>query len=216
MKHLVENEVSLPLCELLLVMADGEVIARDCARRQSRAAENPRAARFLKAQARHEQFHGLLFRRVAAWLEPDLSASKVRSAGLVEYGRRLESAISREEWTDVLVGQQIVLENLGDLVLSELDDEVKQRGGGFQRLRSLILRQEQAHHSFGLRLLSAQLADDRIDQAEIQAIAREYIELADQVLVDVEPLLDAMGANTQAYRRDLPYRLPAWATGMAR
>jgi len=32
----------------------------------------------------------------------------------------------------------------------------------------------------------------------------------------VEPLLDAMGANTQAYRRELPYRLPAWATGIAR
>ena len=194
MKQLVENEMSLPLCELLLVMADGEIIARDCARRQSRASGDPRSARFLKAQARHEHFHGLLFRRVAAWLEPNLSATKVRSAGLTEYGRRLESAISAGDWTDVLVGQQIVLENLGDLVLSELDDEVKQRGGGFQRLRSLILRQEQAHHNFGLKLLSGQLADDRIDQADIQTIAREYIDLADQVLVDVEPLLDAMGA----------------------
>ena len=205
-----DGRISSPLSRLLLILAEGEKLASQCAARQSAGAVESRPRRFFRAQARHEQFHALLFQNISRWLTSHKRVVPEKSPGLTSYRRLLESAIESESWTEVLVGQQIVLENLGELVLSKLDREIERLGLGFSRTRSLVLRQERAHHNFGIHLLERELQADRVDRSAILAMSENYLELADRILADVSGLLEGIEADANAYRRELHGRLPAW------
>lgn len=205
------NDVATPLGLLLSIMADGERIARDCAIRQARAAEDARSQRFFAAQARHEHFHAILFRQAAKRLGTRGRGHADHSLGLRRYARQLDVAMEAGRWSDVVIGQQLVLENLGELVLSKLDREMAKRGAGFERIRALVLRQERAHHRFGTQWIQARLHDGRIRPAEMRDGVERYVALADRVLMDVAGLLEGVEADAEAYRCEIRERLPAWA-----
>ena len=124
--------------------------------------------------------------------------------------------MSRGQWVEVLVGQQVVLEHLGQVVLARLDAEVSRRGLGFVRLQRTVLRQEQAHHAFGSRLVNSQLQAQQFDLAEMQTLVEGYVELADDILVEVSPLLESLDEDVEAYRRELRRDLPQWLVRGAR
>ena len=199
------------LTRLLYALADGERVATDCASWQARVTADPRSRRFFRAQARQERFHATLFQGAAHWLAPKVSASDSPSIGLERYRKRLASAMSRGRWIEVLVGQQIVLEKLGQGVLARLDAEIDRRGLGFGRLRRTVLRQEQAHHAFGSRSIDAELQAQRTNPTELRALAESYIGLADAILVEVSPLLESLDADAAEYRDELRRHLPYWA-----
>lgn len=210
----LSSEIAAPLSELLRVMANGEMIAHDCAAQQARAAEDVKDRRFFLAQAQHEYFHAFLFRRAATRLLPDTQATfEESSAGLRRYEQSLTTAIEQKHWDEVVIGQQLVLESLGELVLSKLDREMSRRGIGFQRIRSLILRQERSHHHFGTQWIERRLRDNRISLAAVRNHSELYIQLADQVLQDIAGLLEGIEADPHAYRKALPENMPPWATG---
>lgn len=203
--------VAVPLAALFTVMAKGERIARDCATRQARAADDARARRFFSAQARHEALHATLFDRAARYLSPAPRVDGDHSRGLRHYGRQLDAATASGRWNEVVIGQQLVLENLGELVLLKLDREMEERGIGFRRIRSLVLRQERAHHHFGDQWIEDRLQVGRLGVSEARDIAERYIALADAVFEDVSGLLEAVGADADQYRREVRERLPLWA-----
>lgn len=124
--------------------------------------------------------------------------------------------MSEHRWTEVLIGQQIVLENLGEFVLTRLDAEIGRRGLGFERLRRAVLRQERAHHAFGLRLIGAELTGQRSNSAELDILAEGYAELADNVLVEVSPLLEDLDEDADFYRYEVRKSLPRWLSGLSR
>jgi hypothetical protein len=124
--------------------------------------------------------------------------------------------MSRSRWVEVLIGQQVVLEHLGQVVLARLDAEVSRRGLGFVRLRRTVLRQEQAHHAFGSRLVDSELQAQQFDFAEMQTLVEGYVELADDILVEVSPLLESLDEDAEAYRRELRRDLPQWLVRSAR
>lgn len=203
------------LTRLLYTLVHGEQIATACAHWQAKATTDQRLGKFFRAQEKHERFHAHLFQGVALWLAPRVSASERSSYALDRYRRRLESAMSRSRWMEVLVGQQVVLEHLGELVLARMDAEIERRGYGFERLRRTVLRQEQAHHAFGLDLIDTELQAKQGTPVNLRALAEGYIELADQVLVEVSPLLESLNEDPEAYRREMRCHLPHWAVQSA-
>lgn len=204
------SDVATPLSALLTIMAEGECIARDCARAQARAADDARARRFFGAQAMHETFHAYLFLRAARHLAPKTRVMASHRRGLQRYARQLDTATVSGHWNEVVIGQQLVLENLGELVLLRLDGEMDRRRIGFKRTRSLVLRQERAHHHFGTQWIEHRLRVGQMCVAEARDIAGRYIALADGILDDVSDLLEALDADADAYRREVRGRLPAW------
>ena len=213
MAVVLASDIAVPLGRLLSVMADGECIARDCAIRQARAADDSRSRRFFGAQAVHERFHALLFRQAAKRLAPRLRSHADHTLALRRYARHLDDATSAGRWTEVMIGQQLVLENLGELVLAKLDREMTTRRAGFEGVRSVVLRQERAHHHFGTQWLETRLLDGRLAVAEVRDVAERYIDLADRVLMDIAGLLEGVEADAGVYRREVRERMPAWATG---
>ena len=208
------SEIAVPLAKLLSIMAEGECIARDCAMKQASAAD-PRSRRFFNAQARHERFHALLFSQAAKRLVPRTRDQAFHSPGLRQYALCLDDAMGAGRWNEVVIGQQLVLENLGELVLSKLDQEMTVRGAGFERTRAIVLRQERAHHHFGTQWIESRLRDGRIKAVDVRDIAGRYIDLADCVLKDASGLLEAVDADVEAYRYEVRERMPAWSRGDA-
>ena len=213
MAVVLARDVAEPLSRLLSVMADGECIARDCAARQARAADDRRSKRFFNAQATHERFHALLFRHAAYRLSSKKTTNTNHLLGLRRYARQLNTALDAGRWNEVVIGQQLVLENLGELVLFKLDDEMSRRGVGMERVRSIVLRQERSHHHFGTQWLETRLRDGRLGIVEATDAAERYIDLADRVLLDVAGLLEGVEADAEIYRREVRERLPDWING---
>ena len=209
------SAVATPLSMLLSIMAEGECIARDCAIRQARAAEDRRSRRFFGAQATHERFHAFLFQQAAKRLDSRSRGNADHRLGLRRYARRLETATAAGRWNEVVIGQQLVLENLGELVLMKLDQEMAKRGAGLERIRSMVLRQERAHHRFGIQWIETRLLEGQIPVAEVRDVVERYMDLADRLLLDIAGLLEGVDVDAEAYRREVRERLPEWATGRA-
>lgn len=203
------------LVALLRLMAVGEQIATECARWQARVAANPRDRRFFRAQTGHERLHAWLFQSAAQVLNPAASVPRPLLGIMSEYRQRLDAAISGNGWLEVLIGQQLVLENLGEVVLQHLDDNMTRRKLGLTRLRKQVIRQEQAHHRYGMRLLDAEVAAGRADRATLRRLAGPYLELTDRLLTRAAPLLESLDANAEEYRHEFWTGLPDWANGRA-
>jgi hypothetical protein len=139
------------LGRLLGALIAGQDLARDCARAQAELARDPTMRRFFLAQARQERFHGGVFRAFALSLSG--AADFLNSRPLARYRRLVEDAVARGDLGETLLAQQVILDGLGEVVLTHLDRGMGERGMGVMGLRRLVLHQEQAHHSFGLRAI---------------------------------------------------------------
>ena len=206
----ISASASHDLALLLNMVAYGERIATEAASWQAKATNDPRSKRFFRAQSRHERFHATLFQGGAAWLSRAPLPPEHRIRALSDYQQRLDSAMRRENFLEVLVGQQLVLEGIGEVVLSSLEKGMSQHDIGFGKLRSLILRQEQAHHSYGIRLLEDELTAGSTDPETLTSLAMPYLELADILLDDCAPLLGSIEVDASDYREELWSQLPSW------
>jgi ribosomal protein L10 len=88
-----------------------------------------------------------------------------------------------------VVGTQLVLEALGEILLNRLDTGLERHGVGLQRLRRLLRAQEAAHHAFGVTEIAALAAATpagmaalRARQGGMRALAQDMIEAASSVL----------------------------------
>jgi hypothetical protein len=213
MTMMISANQSIAVGKLLHVMAEGEYLARDCARRQAISARNRRLKRFFSAQARHEQFHASLFLGAARRLAPDSAPQPEYKNGLTLYARSLDVAMSANRWDEVVIGQQLVLEGLGELVLQRLDREMSRRGLGFARTRCIVLKQERAHHHFGERWVKERLGSGQLSVIRAREVVEQFIGLADVVLADIAELLDGLETDPNSFRQAFHQRLPGWAIG---
>jgi hypothetical protein len=115
----------------------------------------------------------------------------------------------------VLVGQQLVLEALGGVVLARLDRGIGARGLGFERLRRLLIAQERSHHAFGLRRLENILGSGVCDAAHLTRLTAPYLEAALGVLDAVAPLLEGLGEDPAEFRVDLVAAMPPWVRAIS-
>lgn len=188
----------------------GEQIARDCALRQAEMA--PRSyRRFFERQARQEYNHARIFESVVLGVSP--RQKRTIPDPMVCYRRRLQTALRCRDLVATIVGQQIVLEALGELVLSRLDERFERRRLGFKRLRRILLAQERGHLAFGARIMQDSLSRGEADPGRVRELVLDYLRLSDSILDDMAFVFDIVGADPELYKHSLRQRMEIWTAG---
>jgi hypothetical protein len=189
------------------IMAAGEALAADCARRQAPLAPSRRAAAFLALQSRQERMHASVFRAGAVLLSGARSGDDDDRL-FAPVRRRLAEDLAAGRFAESLVGMQVVVEALGAVILGELDGALRARGALFAALRHEILREESSHHAFGVRWVKRLLMAELVAPRAIARAGEGYVAAMDGVIdrcrdlaVDLDRQPESL---TEAFRAALP------------
>lgn len=209
---LVRPDERAPLSRLLQFLEHGERLAHDCARAQAALAPDAPTRRFLLVQARQEALHVAVFQNAVVWLAPRHLGDCPVLPPLERYRTLLEGAIRMGQLWETVVGEQIILEGLGEAILKRLEAGLIKRKAGFSRLRRILLRQEEAHHDFGCRVLDRAMASGQTSSDALQLRAKEYLALTDTMVATLSDLFVSIDEDASAYASDAKRSLPAWLT----
>ena len=193
---------------LFALLRSGEVVAEHVARRQSKQTDG-RARVFLRGQARQEAFHAHVFTGAIRVLRPKGAASNCERE-MARYRQLLDDALDRGDFAETLVGQQVVLEALGEVLLTAIDQGIERRGLGFRRLRNIILAQERAHHSMGERLLLSMLSAAPEERERLRVVGAKYLSIVESMYSKNEQLLSDFGEDPDEHRLAIREALPVW------
>lgn len=188
----------------------GESIAQHCATEQANYSSNSVIRRFLKSQARQENYHRIIFQRAGLMLSPKGSNCHSVNKPMQEYKRLLDEAIQNRKFSETLLGQQVLLEGLGETVLEHIDHGMSNRKFGFQRIRNLVLSQEHAHHQFGLRKLNECVDGDEGKQQALSSRVQDYLYLIEQILMNLQDLFEYFNYDAMQYLVEVQEKLPDW------
>jgi hypothetical protein len=126
------------------------------------------------------------------------------------YRGLLEAAIDRQDFVETLLAEQIILEGLGEAILKKIEAGLVKRGAPFQRLRRMLIHQEEAHHQFGLRILTKMLDRDEESYETLRDRTREYLPLAKTLLFSTEEAFYSIDEDPQEFWDDFYRNLPVW------
>lgn len=206
---LIRPHEQVPIARLLTFLRHGEEMAHECARRQARLAPHERR-RFLYSQARQEAMHAVVFQSAIAWLAPRHLGDVPFLPALEEYRRLLDEALEREDWHESILAEQVILEGLGEAILIRIEDGLARRRAPFGRLRRILLRQEEAHHQFGRRVMEQAIASGRVDREALRSRAELYLGLTDAMVLTLSELFDSIQEDAAAWASDVRALLPNW------
>ncbi len=203
----IRSNTRIEIGRLFASLEFGERIAHDCATRQAELS-NGSHGRFFERQARQESHHARVFGRVILCIAP--RGPRPVPLALRDYRTRLNHAGRRGDMVDLLVGQQLVLEGLGELILHRLDRKFDQRHIGFKRLRKVLLAQERGHQAFGERTVQRLVESGEARPERIRELTGEYLVLAQRVLGEMQSVFDVVDADAAWYGAALRERLEHW------
>lgn len=195
---------------LLCFLALGEEIAHHCAKEQAKQSDNRSIQRFLNSQARQEKYHQIMFKRGELLLTPKGSPCGPAKKPLLEYKQLLDEAIAKQDFAETLLGQQVILEGLGEVVLENIDNGMSNRNFGYKKIRHLILNQEHAHHYFGIRKLNQIIRDDPNAQIRLSTRVQDYMQLTENMLEGMHNLFAYFNYDSSNYFHQVQNKLPAW------
>lgn len=161
-------------------------------------------------QARQETAHATLFTVAIRLLSPKGVGMNRTPEALIEYRRVLDDSLERHDHAGVILGMQVILEALGELLLQRIDFGMRTRNVGFERIRRIVLAQEQAHHDFG-RWQLKRLAEDSVDQhPHLCELAVGHLALVDQMLEENAAMFEVFDEDPARYRAAIRREIPAW------
>lgn len=204
-------EVRRQVARLFAALEYGEQLAHLCAIKQASFVNDRRAQRFLQVQARQERVHALFYHQAAQYLMPKHCYSVPYA--LAKFGARLEQAMDRDDFDDILVGSQVVLEGFGEQVLSRLNRNMDERGVGFHRMRHVFLRQEQSHHEFGLKTLSFRRDQEKVSQRRLNVLTEEYLDQINTIVDEMADVFLSLSSDPNDYLNGMLQALPGWLRG---
>ena len=193
---------------LFVALEYGEQLAHQCALYQAGAIGNQQARLFLRAQAWQEAEHADLFDMAIDWLTPKHAYTVPQS--LHRFGRRLLAAQAHDDLIECLIGSQVILEGFGEQILLRLNRGMDKCHIGFKQLRQLILRQEQSHHDFGLRVLASRLQNGQVSAVRVHALTQDYLGLIRQVTEEMSDVFATLDEDAEEYHQGMLERLPDW------
>lgn len=209
---LVRPDEKAPIARLLTFLEHGERMANACAKAQAALVPDSRPRCFLINQARQEAAHALVFQGAIAWLAPRHLGDAPFLPALEEYRTILRDALSRKDLLETYLAEQVILEGLGEAILTRIEEGLAKRAAPFGRLRRLLLQQEEAHHGFGRRMLERAMAEDRIDAETLCRRAQDYLALTDQMVLALSDLFESIAEDPAAWANDVRKFLPQWLT----
>lgn len=202
----IESGRDLRIARLFNVLWHGERIACAIAMRQARVCREPKARRFFALQATQEALHATVFHAAATLLAPRGRSLRTPAiAALDDYRRRLDDDLAAGDLAGSVVGLQVVLEGLGDVVLKRLNPELNRHGARFAPWQQLLLAQEDTHHAFGCRWVK------RCSGAALPALAasaRDYLSFGTRLLAASEELFGYGLSTVASYDAQLRATLP--------
>lgn len=185
-------------------------MAHDCAKAQAALSQDSGTRRFLQSQAKQEALHVWVFQGAIAWLAPKHLGDSPFLPALEEYRAILRDALNRRDLLETLLTEQVILEGLGEAILTRIEQGLLKRGAPFGRLRRVLLQQEAAHHGFGRRRLERAMAEGRADAKALSCRAERYLVLADQMVLTLGDLFESIAEDPAAWARDVRTFLPEW------
>jgi hypothetical protein len=185
-------------------------MAHDCARGQAALASDAGECRFLTGQAREEAGHALVFQAAIAWFAPRHLGDAPFLPAMQEYRSILIDALSREDLLETFLAEQVILEGLGEAVLSRIEEGLVKRTAPFRRLRRILLQQEEAHHGFGRRQLERAIQLGETDAPSLQRRAQRYLMLTEGMVLSLAGQFDSIDEDAAAWAADAWTFLPEW------
>ena len=207
---LVRPDEKVPIARLLTFLKHGERVASECAKAQAALVSDSGSRRFLLSQARQEAAHGIVFQGAIGWLAPKHLGDAPFLPALEEYRKRLDDALARQDVLETFLAEQVILEGLGEAILSRIEEGLVNRAAPFGRLRRMLLQQEEAHHGFGRRMLDRAMAEGRIDAETLRCRAQDYLALAQNMVLTLADLFDTIDEDPAAWASDVRKYLPDW------
>lgn len=209
---LVRPDEKTPIARLLTFLEYGERMANECAKAQAALALDVGSRRFLLSQARQEAAHAVVFQGAIAWLAPRHLGDAPFLPALEEYRTRLNDALARQDLLETFLAEQVILEGLGEAILTRIEEGLAKRAAPFGRLRRILLQQEEAHHGFGRRMLERAMAEGRTDAGTLRLRAQDYLALTDQIVLTLSDLFESIAEDPTAWAQDVRKFLPPWLT----
>ena len=207
---LVRPDEKAPIARLLMFLEQGERVANECAKAQAALAPDSGSRSFLLSQARQEAAHALVFQGAIAWLAPRHLGNAPFLPALEEYRKKLNDALARRDLLETFLAEQVILEGLGEAILTRIEEGLVKRAAPFGRLRRMLLQQEEAHHGFGRRMLERAMAEGQIDAEELCRRAQGYLVLTDRMVLTLSDLFESIDEDPTAWARDVRKFLPEW------
>ena len=207
---LVRHDEKVPIARLLTFLEHGERLAHECAKTQAALAPDAGSRHFLMSQARQEAVHALVFKGAIAWIAPKHLGDAPFLPALEAYRTILHDALAQKDLLETFLAEQVILEGLGEAILTRIEEGLVKRTAPFGRLRQILLQQEEAHHGFGRRMLERAMAEDRIDAKTLRCRARDYLALTDQMVLTLSDLFESIAEDPTAWAQDVRKFLPEW------
>ena len=207
---LVHPDEKVPIARLLTFLEHGERLANECAKAQAALAPDSRSRSFLLSQARQEAAHALVFQGAIAWLAPRHLGDAPFLPAVEEYREKLNDALARQDLLETFLAEQVILEGLGEAILTRIEEGLVKRAAPFGWLRRILLQQEEAHHGFGRRMLERAMAEGRIDAEMLRRRAQDYLALTDRMVLTLSDLFESIDEDPTAWARDARKFLPEW------
>jgi hypothetical protein len=207
---LIKADERVPIARLLQFLERGERLAHDCAKAQARLAPEEGMRRFLLGQARQEYSHALVFQGAIAWLAPRHVGAGSLLPSLEQYRALLEEALRKGDLNETFLAEQVILEGLGEAILSRMEEGLVTRRAPFARLRRILLHQEEAHHDFGRRMLDRAFAAGRETPDALRRRARDYLAVTDAMVRSVADLFESIDEDPTLYASRARGNLPDW------
>ena len=209
---LVRPDEQVPIARLLTFLEHGERMANECAKAQASLAPDSGSRRFLLSQARQEAGHAVVFQGAIAWLAPRHLGGTPFLPALEEYRQKLNDALARQDLLETFLAEQVILEGLGEAILTRIEEGLAKRAAPFGRLRRILLQQEEAHHGFGRRMIEQAMAEGRTDAETLRLRAQDYLALTDQIVLTLSDLFESIAEDPTAWAQDVRKFLPPWLT----
>ena len=207
---LVGHEEKVPIARLLTFLEHGERMANECAKAQAALAPDSGSRSFLLSQARQEAAHAFVFQGAVAWLAPRHLGDAPFLPAVEEYREKLNDALARQDLLETFLAEQVILEGLGEAILTRIEEGLVKRAAPFGRLRRILLQQEEAHHGFGRRMLERAMAEGRIDADMLRRRAQDYLVLTDRMVLTLSDLFESIDEDPTAWARAARKFLPEW------
>lgn len=207
---LVHPDEKVPIARLLTFLEQGERLASDCAKAQAALVSDSGSRRFLLSQARQETAHAIVFQGAIAWLAPKHLGEASFLPPLEEYRRLVSDALTRQDVLETILAEQVILEGLGEAILTRIEEGLVKRAAPFGRLRRVLLQQEEAHHGFGRRMLERAMVAGQIDAETVRHLAHNYLALTDQMVLTLSELFESITEDPTAWAQDARKFLPEW------
>ena len=201
------------MANLLDILAQGERVAMRGARQQIAVAPDKKTRAFLRLQAGHEAFHAFVFDASALWLRGRGKRKNKTTPQLDWFAEQTNDAVRKQDFTESLLCQQVVLEGLGHIVLERIDRELSERGIQWSRLRRLMLEQETHHHVFGIDKFTEALARQPDRLPDLTRKARTLVTTAEELLDELAEPLAIMEVDAGEYMTQMRAEMPAVLQG---